>query len=120
MTYGDKQKEREASRERTRKWQAKPSSKAHVRDKTYRAKYGIGIKEYDEMFESQNGTCFLCPSLAGDNGILKELKRLFIDHNHVTGKVRKLLCSNCNFGLGLFNDDPVLLRKAAAYLRKDT
>jgi hypothetical protein len=43
---------------------------------------------------------------------------LSVDHNHTTGAVRGLLCANCNLAIGYANDDPVVLRKAIAYLDK--
>ena len=47
---------------------------------------------------------------------VKKQKRLSVDHNHITGKIRGLLCSSCNVGLGVFKDSPDLLRKAIKYL----
>lgn len=41
-----------------------------------------------------------------------------VDHNHQTGAARALLCSRCNGGLGLFEDDPALMRRGIAYLEK--
>ena len=68
--------------------------------------YNLTLEQYDAMFAEQEGKCYLC-GLA---------KRLAVDHNHTTGKVRRLLCSECNTGLGKFNDDPALLQKALDYL----
>lgn len=69
------------------------------------AKYKITLTEYQKMHEEQHDCCFLC----GEN------TKLYVDHNHKTNKIRKLLCRSCNFGLGLFQESPELLRKAASY-----
>jgi len=42
--------------------------------------------------------------------------KLVVDHSHITGKIRRLLCNHCNRGLGHFRDDPTLLEFAAQYL----
>jgi hypothetical protein len=43
-------------------------------------------------------------------------KRLAVDHDHNTGKIRALLCDRCNRGIGYFNEDPALIRESADYL----
>ena len=59
-------------------------------------RYRISIEECDRMLESQNGTCAICKvETPESNG-----KMLCIDHDHETGMVRGLLCSNCNRALG--------------------
>lgn len=78
-----------------------------------RRMYGIGPEEYDRMVEEQSGKCLICrlpPSGKGKNAVLH------IDHCHETGRVRGLLCSNCNWGIGLFKDDPEILRRAMEYV----
>jgi hypothetical protein len=71
--------------------------------------YGISEDEFDQMMINQEGKCYICK---GDNGSIA----LCIDHDHLTGKVRGLLCNKCNRGLGLFSDDLVLLKRAMNYL----
>lgn len=74
-------------------------------------KYELTPEEYDVMHTVQNGLCAIC-------GLpQRNTRRLEVDHNHVTKKVRKLLCTSCNRGMGFFFDDPDLLHAAAAYLR---
>lgn len=64
----------------------------------------------ETMREAQGNRCAICA---------KELpvgKNCHVDHSHTTGKVRALLCSGCNSGLGLYNENAAALRKAADYL----
>jgi hypothetical protein len=77
--------------------------------------YGIDEAEYERLFSEQNGVCAIChePETAHSNGIIKKLS---VDHCHESKEVRGLLCSRCNSAIGLLNDDPELLRRAAEYL----
>jgi hypothetical protein len=74
------------------------------------------------MEEKQNGLCAICkkPSRLIYNKKRDEWNRekLCVDHNHETGKVRELLCTQCNKALGQLYDSPDLLEIAAKYLRK--
>lgn len=77
--------------------------------------YGMTLEEYDKMVEDHAGKCGIC----GGEGfeLVKGQKNLIvIDHCHETGKVRGLLCHNCNRGLGLFQDSVENLLKAAEYI----
>lgn len=76
---------------------------AHMRNYFMRIKYNLTIEKYDQLFENQNGVCKICkkPETAIKNGTLA---RLSVDHDHVTGAIRGLLCSKCNHGLGNFED----------------
>lgn len=81
----------------------------------YMRTYGITKGGFDSMWHEQSGKCALC----GGSGFLMRghhRKRLVVDHCHRTNKVRALLCHNCNRALGLFRDNPHVLRKAAAYI----
>jgi Recombination endonuclease VII len=75
-------------------------------------RYGIGAVEVDALLESQHGACAICERPLS-------AKEAHVDHDHVTGAVRAVLCFNCNGGLGQFRDDPAALRRAAAYLEGD-
>lgn len=101
--------------------QCKPC-REHIKWKSFITRtYGITADEYYEILEQQNNSCAICNSTEVSNSRISSNK-LFIDHCHETGKVRGLLCSKCNHGLGLFNDDEDLLQKAIDYLinsRKD-
>ncbi len=82
----------------------------HRANSLYR-RYGISIERYDELYQQQNGRCKICAIVSIDN-----YKRLAVDHDHITGEVRGLLCIKCNGGLGIFRDDISLLLKAVEYL----
>lgn len=82
-----------------------------------KASYGITIDEYEAMLESQNNACKICGSVPGSKR--NSRKHLDIDHYGGKGKdavVRGILCNACNMGIGKFDHDPELLRKAADYL----
>ena len=86
----------------------------HVRKvsrKTSCRRAGITVEQYDEMFESQGGTCAICRTRPDE-------RSLAIDHCHETDTVRGLLCMSCNIALGKFQDDPQLMFRAAHYIRK--
>ena len=85
--------------------------------KYYPAKFGLGPDDYETMLAAQNYACAIC----GKNHVEKPEKkwgraRLAVDHEHGTGRVRGLLCTTCNAGLGFFRDSPKLLTKAVEYL----
>ncbi len=77
-------------------------------------KYGISQADYDALLAAQGGGCALCGKTAAEQTRYTEF--LHVDHDHVTGRVRGLLCDQHNLLLGRFNDDPALLRRAADYL----
>jgi hypothetical protein len=75
------------------------------------AQYGLTEEGFDELLKSQNGVCAICGKSRS------EIKsNLVVDHDHKTGKVRGLLCVQCNTSLGNLKDNTDLLKKAAEYL----
>lgn len=76
--------------------------------------------EYDIMLVAQNGVCAIChgPEEQKIRGakVKDAFIKLSVDHDHKTGRIRGLLCSKCNRGLGLFRDNPKILKKAIHYL----
>lgn len=79
-------------------------------------KYGISQEEYDLMLLSQDGKCAVCGKENSGRTQAGEPSRMAVDHDHTTGKIRGLLCYQCNIALGMAHDDPALLLKLAAYL----
>jgi hypothetical protein len=77
--------------------------------------YNLTLEEYDNMYMSQHGSCAVCKT-----HVTQLNKRLAVDHDHDTGRVRGLLCDNCNRGLGSFKDNRKLLEQAMEYLDKFT
>ena len=84
------------------------------RKRGLKKKYGMTLEDYDRMYANQNGRCSICKT-PGDSG---GKSGLAVDHCHVTGKVRALLCTRCNTTLGKCNDEPDLLETMATYLRE--
>jgi len=72
-------------------------------------RYGLEKKEILDLVKDQNNRCLIC-----NNDFLN--REFHIDHCHTSGKIRGLLCGNCNTGIGLLNDDIQILNKAIEYL----
>lgn len=83
-----------------------------------RKHYGIGLDEYDKIYEAQLGVCAICkqPESAKDKD--GGPRMMAVDHCHETGKVRGLLCTGCNTALGGLKDSIDLLDAAKNYLLK--
>lgn len=75
-------------------------------------RYGVTIDEYRSLYRSQNGVCAVCrqPERTQRNRLLS------VDHDHVSGYIRGLLCSHCNRAVGLLQDDPVVIESAMRYV----
>ena len=116
---------RERYRERQNRWRKEHPEKTKEYGRRWREKdplaykrtmwkaglkhrYGMSDETYRMMYASQSGKCLICG---------QSEKILCVDHNHVTGVIRGLLCHVCNSGIGRFQDDPGLCEKAAQYLR---
>lgn len=81
-------------------------------------KYGVSLATYYDMLANQSGKCGVCGTRKPDKS--GKLSMFNIDHDHRTGKVRGLLCSDCNLGIGQLGDTVEAVRKALDYLEKHT
>ena len=111
------QENREKALAQTKAWEkANPEKRKNSRLKYA---YGITIEEYQKLWDLQKGLCAICgePETNIDHRT-KQNRRLAVDHNHETKKVRGLLCTKCNKGIGLLGDDSEILQNAANYMRQ--
>lgn len=77
--------------------------------------YGITPEEYDTMLTAQGGGCAICGAKEPGG----RTRYFPVDHCHATGVIRGLLCTKCNRGLGLFNDNADRMKRAVKYLEGD-
>jgi len=111
--------------ERARRWQKEnperyklnqrrmrnsPEGRRRQRAGHLHRKFGMTLRQYEEMLEAQEGRCAICgrPPRVDVS--------LHIDHEHKTGQIRGLLCFSCNAALGYFGDDGDRLIRAVNYL----
>jgi hypothetical protein len=113
-------RDRPGNYEKTKEYQERYYAKnpdkplQYDRQTKLRRKYGIDIKEYERLEAEQGGRCAICKELPSD----PRGYRLHVDHCHATGKVRGLLCTSCNSGLGRFKDSVERLESAVKYLEQ--
>jgi len=88
------------------------------RKQNLKRKYGLSIECFKKITEAQNDSCSICKKKeSAINHITKNIRALSVDHCHISGKVRGLLCSKCNFGIGYFDDSIGNLHEAIKYLQ---
>lgn len=118
-TFINTDESREKRRAYARQYRARKMAEDPFFHKNWALKrsYGITADQYKEMLSSQNGVCVICKcremSIAPTS---KKYRHLHVDHCHTTGKIRGLLCSQCNTGLGSFKDSIENLKSAIRYL----
>jgi len=105
----DYKKNGEKIKEWTKQWQKNnPDKMKAIRLKHY---YGLSHENWLKMWDNQEGRCAICGEFFSNPS------EAFVDHDHITGEIRGLLCKKCNFGLGNFNDNPEIMKKAIKYIR---
>lgn len=77
-------------------------------------RYGIDLEEYEKMHVDQNNRCAIC----GDVGGNTRASRLYVDHDHSSGRVRQLLCPKCNTAVGVIEQGIGRIKELANYLHK--
>lgn len=100
---------------RTERARANPDQQRAARRRQRLKRYGLTPEDYDALAEAQGNACAICLE-PGDLDAASQ-HRLGVDHDHVTGRVRGLLCRPCNRAVGILADDPVRADRLAAYLR---
>lgn len=93
--------------ERYKKGDCKTCAKQRIQEQYRLRTYGVTPEAFNRMLEKQGGWCAIC----------REQKATHLDHSHATGKVRGILCLQCNTALGSFRDSEKNLMMAINYLR---
>lgn len=85
-------------------------AKARAHERYVQKTYGLGAGEYARLLDQQDGRCAICMKRAVN-------RRLAVDHDHITGRIRGLLCYWCNKYLGIWEQDPIALNNLILYAR---
>jgi hypothetical protein len=117
IEYLKKPKNRERVRFLQRERYKRPEVQNKIRDWDLKKAFGITLGEYNVLLDSQNGKCVICgkEEIRQRNG---KIKHLAVDHNHKTGKVRGLVCHDCNVALGYLKEDINTMKKMIEYIEK--
>jgi hypothetical protein len=90
----------------------------YSKDYKLQERYNIILDEYQNLLKSQNGVCAICGKAESSTNCKGKIRHLSVDHNHKTGKIRGLLCGNCNLGFGSFKENISILKSAPKYARR--
>jgi hypothetical protein len=111
MPYSDEEKKRRHEEQKAR-WRKTPEGRSFMRNWKLQKYYGLTLEAFNALLAGQGGKCAVCETSEwrGHGPVL--------DHDHVSGKVRGILCTNCNTAIGLMKDDPKRIAKLFAYLKE--
>lgn len=115
MPIKDKDKRKEYNRQwfKDHPGYKKEYKKKWSKRQNLKLKYNLLYEDWLKIWETQEGKCKICGKP------FKNPSKAFVDHNHETNKIRGLLCVKCNFGIGYFDDNPILTTEATKYLLGD-
>jgi DNA-directed RNA polymerase subunit RPC12/RpoP len=97
----------------TREPKCAPCKRTRDRDYHLKSTYGMTSREYEEMLKTQGGGCAVCGSKEKSSG----RDYLHVDHDHITGVVRSILCHRCNVTVGLLREDPIHAELVLGYIK---
>jgi hypothetical protein len=108
-------KKKEKCKEQKRQYSLKYIRKNKEKVNNYRLiyNYGIDVTGYNQLFFEQNGRCAICKKHQSELN-----KKLSVDHNHILGKIRGLLCPRCNHALGLLDENIETIKELLNYVQK--
>jgi Recombination endonuclease VII len=104
----------ECNREYERKYRKSPETKLITRNSNLKQKFGIDIEQFEEMKRAQGNACAICKQEPQNE------RELVVDHNHLTGEIRGLLCYSCNSAIGHLKENPDLFMEAYEYMERTT
>lgn len=112
--YWDQNRERLLEHQRVKGRERYKAKKPQYQERNRKARfknYGLDQHEYQDILDAQGGGCAICTASP-------RVRTMAIDHDHQTGKVRGILCRQCNTALGLLGDNPERIMEAADYLTR--
>lgn len=110
----------ERHKEMSDKWlnTVRESGLTNKRVQALKNKYGLTEQQYLTILQQQDYKCVICETPVVDTGLRAGRYSATIDHNHINGAVRGILCNWCNTSIARFNDEPAMLHRAAKYLEE--
>ena len=118
LAYRETKRGQEIYKKIYKKQNQSKSGKLNSRKSHLKTHYSITLEQYDEMFKEQNGICIICGK-PETRTLYNTITHLVVDHNHETGKIRGLLCHNCNILIGCAKDNITMLQSAINYLHRE-
>jgi len=115
LSYMKEQRKTEHFKKTRKKYTETDIYRVSQRKARLKFKYNLSLEQHSKMYLEQNGCCLICKRPV-------KLEKIHTDHNHITGKIRGLLCRECNLGLGYFFADEKneeILLQAVTYIKNN-